>query len=107
MANGVIPVCEDKVIRKMKREHIIIHLPGEKFSRKIISTDSLLYVAWSLNKMYVQLNGITEGAVDIRTLPNDFLKSKVICYKIYTDKTFAAVIAGSGYVMWGKEEKKK
>lgn len=107
MPNGVIPTCDDKVIRKMKKEHIIIHLPGEKFSRKIISTDSLLYVAWSLNKMFVQLNGITEGAVDIRTLPSDLLKAKVICYKIYTDKTFAAVIAGSGFIMWDKEVKKK
>lgn len=106
MSNGVIPACEDKVIRKMKKEHIMIHLPGEKFNRKIISTDSLLYVAWTLDRMYVQLNGITEGAVDIRTLPSDLLKAKVMCYKIYTNKTFAAVINGSGYIRWSEEKNK-
>mgnify|MGYP006886758967 CR=1 FL=1 len=106
MPNGLIPNCEDKVIRKMKKEHIMIHLPGEKFNRKVISTNSLLYVAWSLDKMYVQLNGLTDEAVDIRTLPSDLLKAKVICYKIYTDKTFAAVIAGSGYIMWSEVKNK-
>lgn len=107
MGNGVIANADGATRNQLRKKHLMIVLPGEHVSRAVITKDSLLYVAYSLNKMYVHLHGFYEGAVDIRSLPQDLLKAKVICYKEDTYMTFSAVIAGSGYVVWGTDNNKK
>lgn len=107
MGNGVLPDVSGTALCKLSNKHILIQMPGEKIKRKVISKDSLLYVAYSLNKEYVHLPGIHEGAVKVTGLSNDILRSKVLLYKVETYKTFTAIIAGAGYLIWTNGEDKK
>lgn len=107
MGNGVLPDAKGVAHRRIEKSHLLIQMPGEKIKRKVISKDSLLYVAYSLNREYVQLPGIHDGPVRVVDLPNDVLRSKVIVYKIETYKTFTAIVAGAGYIIWGVKENKR
>ena len=107
MGNGVLPDAKGAVRRKIAKEHLLIQMPGETFKRVVTSKESLLYVAYSLNRQYVQLPGIHDSPVRVIDLPNDMLRSKVLMYKIETYKTFTAIVAGAGFTIWGVKENKK
>lgn len=107
MGNGVLPDAKGVARCKIAKEHLLIQMPGEAFKRTVISKESLLYVAYSLNRQYVQLPGIHDNPVRVVDLPNDMLRSKVLMYKIETYKTFTAIIAGAGFTIWGVTGKKK
>lgn len=100
MGNGVIPDAKGAVEEKLKKGNLLIRIPGENYDRKCLSKDSLMYVAYYLNREYVHLPGINDGAIKVSSLPNDMLRSKVFMYHIDTNKTFTAVIAGSGFTLW-------
>lgn len=107
MGNGVLPNAKGAARCKIAKEHLLIQMPGETFKRTCISKESLLYVAYSLNRQYVQLPGIHDSPVRVIDLSNDMLRSKVLMYKIETYKTFTAIIAGAGFTIWGVKENKK
>lgn len=107
MGNGVLPDAKGTARCKITKEHLLIQMPGETFKRAVISKESLLYVAYSLNRQYVQLPGIHDSPVRVIDLPNDMLRSKVLMYKIETYKTFTAIVAGAGFTIWGVKENKK
>lgn len=107
MGNGVLPDAKGSTLCKIEKKHLLIQMPGENFQRKVISKDSLLYVAYSLGRQYVQLPGIHDGPVRVVDLSNDLLRSKVLAYKIETYKTFTAIIAGAGFTIWGIKENRK
>lgn len=100
MGNGVFPDAKGAARCKIAKEHLLIQMPGETFKRAVISKESLLYVAYSLNRQYVQLPGIHDSPVRVIDLPNDMLRSKVLMYKIETYKTFTAIVAGAGFTLW-------
>lgn len=105
MGNGVLPDAKGAARCKIAKEHLLIQMPGETFKRAVISKESLLYVAYSLNRQYVQLPGIHDSPVRVIDLPNDMLRSKVLMYKIETYKTFTAIVAGAGFTLWYTKEK--
>lgn len=105
MGNGVIPDASGIAVLKLKKKHLLIRIPGEDFDRKCLSKDSLMYVAYSLNKEYVHLPGINDGVIKVSSLSNDMLRSKVFMYHVDTNKTFTAIIAGSGFTLWYTKEK--
>ena len=107
MGNGVLPDAKGVARGKIEKEHLLIQMPGEKTKRKVISKDSLLYVAYSLNRQYVQLPGVHDNPVRVIDLSNDLLRSKVLVYKVDTYKTFTAIIAGAGFTIWSVKENKK
>lgn len=105
MGNGVIPDAKGAAEEKLKKKHLLIRIPGDNYDRKCLSKDSLMYVAYSLNKEYVHLPGINDGAIKVSSLSNDMLRSTVFMYHIDTNKTFTAIIAGSGFTLWYTKEK--
>ena len=108
MANGILPNVSGIAEYRVSKKHLLIRIPGENFDRKCISKDSLMYVAYSLGKEYVHLPGINDGAIKVSSLSTDMLRSKVFMYHVDTPKTFTAIIAGSGFILWSmKEEDKK
>lgn len=107
MGNGVLPGAKGVVCCKIAKKHLLIQMPGETFKRAVISKESLLYVAYSLNRQYVQLPGIHDSPVRVIDLSNDMLRSKVLMYKIETYKTFTAIVAGAGFTIWGVKDNKK
>lgn len=104
MANGMLPNVTGVAECRVARKHLLIRIPGENFDRKCISKDSLMYVAYSLNKEYVHLPGINDGAIKVSSLSTDMLGSKVFMYHVDTPKTFTAIIAGSGFMLWSTKE---
>lgn len=104
MANGMLPDVSGVAECRVARKHLLIRIPGENFERKCISKDSLMYVAYSLNKEYVHLPGINDGAIRVASLSNDMLRSKVIMFHVDTPKTFTAIVAGSGFMLWNMKE---
>lgn len=107
MGNGIIPDAKGVAEEKLRRKHLLIRIPGENYDRKCLSKDSLMYVAYSLNREYVHLPGINDGAIKVSSLSNDILKSKVFMYHVDTNKTFTAIITGSGFTLWYTKEKKE
>lgn len=107
MGNGVISDAKGATEEALKKKHLLIRIPGEKYNRKCLSKDSLMYVAYSLDREYVHLPGINDGAIKVSSLSNDMLRSKVFMYHIDTYKTFTAIIAGSGFTLWYTKEKEK
>ena len=107
MGNGVIPDAKGRAGEKLKKKHLLIRIPGENYYRKCLSKDSLMYVAYSLNREYVHLPGINDGAIKVSSMSNDMLRSKVFMYHVDTNKTFTAIIAGSGFMLWYTKEKEK
>lgn len=107
MGNGIFPEVSGLAECKVSKKHLLIRIPGENFNRKCISKDSLMYVAYSLNREYVHLPGINDGAIRVASLSTDMLKSKVFMYHIDTEKTFTAIVAGSGFTTWAAKEKKE
>lgn len=104
MANGMLPDVSGATECRVARKHLLIRIPGENFERKCISKDSLMYVAYSLNKEYVHLPGINDGAIRVASLSNDMLRSKVFMFHVDTPKTFTAIVAGSGFMLWNMKE---
>lgn len=104
MANGMLPDVSGVTECRVARKHLLIRIPGENFERKCISKDSLMYVAYSLNKEYVHLPGINDGAIRVASLSNDMLRSKVFMFHVDTPKTFTAIVAGSGFMLWNMKE---
>lgn len=100
MGQGVVPKMSNTVRQKTSPQHIYIMLPGERYARCVIKKNSLLYLAYTLDRMYVEIHGLSERTVDVRTLSADLLKRKVICYKIETDMTFSVVLEGLGWERW-------
>lgn len=107
MANGLLPDVQGIAEIRVSKKHLLIRVPGDTVKRKCISKDSLMYVAYTLGREYVHLPGINEGAIRVASLSSDLLRSKVFMYHIDTDKTFTAIIAGSGFNIWGIKESKK
>lgn len=105
MGNGIIPDVKGVAEEKLKKKHLLIRIPGENYDRKCLYKDSLMYVAYSLNREYVHLPGINDGAIKVSSLSNDMLRSKVFMYHVDTNKTFTAIIAGSGFMLWYTNEK--
>jgi hypothetical protein len=105
MGNGIIPDAKGVAEVKLKKEHLLIRIPGENYDRKCLYKDSLMYVAYCLNREYVHLPGINDGAIKVSSLSNDVLRAKVFMYHIDTNKTFTAIIAGSGFTLWYANEK--
>lgn len=105
MGNGIMPGVKGVTEEKLRKKHLLIRIPGDNYDRKCLSKDSLMYVAYSLNREYVHLPGINDGAIKVSSLPNDMLRSKVFMYHIDTNKTFTAIIAGSGFTLWHTKEK--
>lgn len=105
MGNGIIPDAKGAAEEKLKKKHLLIRIPGENYNRKCLSKNSLMYVAYSLNREYVHLPGINDGVIKVSSLSNDMLRSKVFMYHIDTNKTFTAIIAGSGFTLWYTKEK--
>lgn len=79
MGNGIISDAKGAAEEKLKKKHLLIRIPGENHDRKCLSKDSLMYVAYSLNREYVHLPGINDGAIKVSSLSNDMLRSKVSC----------------------------
>ena len=107
MGNGVLPDAKGVARCRIEKGHLLIQMPGENIIRKVISKDSLLYVAYSLDREYVQLPGIHDAPVRVVDLSNDILRSKVLVYKLETYKTFTAIGAGAGFTIWGVKENNK
>ncbi len=107
MGNGIIPDAKGVTEEKLRRKYLLIRIPGENYDRKCLSKDSLMYVAYSLNREYVHLPGISDGAIKVSSLSNDMLRSKVFMYHIDTNKTFTAIIVGSGFILWHAEKENK
>lgn len=105
MGNGIMPDVNGVAEEKLRNKHLLIRIPGDNYGRKCLSKDSLMYVAYSLNREYVHLPGINDGAIKVSSLSNDMLRSKVFMYHIDTNKTFTAIIAGSGFTLWYTKEK--
>jgi len=104
MGNGVFPEAKGVAKSRIQKKHLLIRIPGENYDRKCLSKDSLMYVAYTLNKEYVHLPGINDGAIRVASLSNDMLRSKVFMYHVDTDKTFTAIVAGSGFTIWAIKE---
>lgn len=104
MANGILPNVSGVAECRVSKKHLLIRIPGENFDRKCISKNSLMYVAYSLGKEYVHLPGINDGAIKVSSLSTDMLRSKVFMYHVDTHKTFTAIIAGSGFMLWSVKE---
>ena len=85
-----------------KTKHLIISLPGEAVSRVVISKNSLLWLAYHLNREYVWLHGYLDDYVSIRSLSNDLLRAKIIAYKIDGPRTLSVIVEGSGYKTWSE-----
>lgn len=105
MGNGIISGVKGVTEEKFRKKHLLIRVPGDNYDRKCLSKDSLMYVAYSLDREYVHLPGINDGAIKVSSLSNDVLRSKVFMYHIDTNKTFTAIIAGSGFTLWYTKEK--
>lgn len=105
MANGILPNVDGVAECRVSKKHLLIRIPGENFERKCISKDSLMYVAYSLGKEFVHLPGINDGAIKVSSLSTDMLRSKVFMFHVDTPKTFTAIIAGSGFMLWHTKEK--
>lgn len=107
MGNGVFPEMKGVAECKVKKKHLLIRIPGENYDRKCLSKDSLMYVAYTLNREYVHLPGINDGSIRVASLSSDMLRAKVFMYHVDTAKTFTAIVAGSGFNIWAIKEKKK
>lgn len=106
MCNGLLPDATGDIAKTVKRKHLLIRLPGENYSRKCITKKSLMYVAYALNREFVHLPGLYDGAIRVAYLPNDILRAEVYMYHIDTVKTFTAIIADSGFIPWKTSETK-
>lgn len=107
MGNGLLPDATGSVAKNIEKKHLLIRLPGENYCRKCITKKSLMYVAYALNKEFVHLPGINDGAIRVASLPNDILRAEVYMFHSDTAKTFTAIIAGSGFIPWGPSETKE
>lgn len=107
MGNGLLPNVTSSVAKNIKKKHLLIKLPGENYNRKCITKTSLMYVAYALNREFVHLPGLNDGAIRVASLSNDVLRAEVYMYHIDTDKTFTAIIAGSGFIPWSCTKKKE
>lgn len=85
-----------------KTKHIVIKLPGEAVSRVVISKNSLLWLAYSLEREYVWLHGFMDDYVSVRSLSSDLLHAKIIAYKIDGPRTLSVILEGSGYKKWSE-----
>ncbi len=107
MSNGLLPDATGNIAKTVKWKHLLIRLPGENYSRKCITKKSLMYLAYALNREFVHLPGLNDGAIRVASLPNDILRAEVYMYHIDTVKTFTAIIDGSGFIPWSPTEKKE
>lgn len=85
-----------------KTKHIVIKLPGEAVSRVVISKNSLLWLAYSLEREYVWLHGFMDDYVSVRSLSSDLLRAKIIAYKIDGPRTLSVILEDSGYKKWSE-----
>lgn len=86
----------------VRTKHIVIRLPGEAVSRVVISKNSLLWIAYSLEREYVWLHGFMDDYVSVRSLSSDLLRAKIIAYKIDGPRTLSVILEGSGYKKWSE-----
>lgn len=86
----------------VRTKHIVIRLPGEAVSRVVTSKNSLLWLAYSLEREYVWLHGFMDDYVSVRSLSSDLLRAKIIAYKIDGPRTLSVILEGSGYKKWSE-----
>lgn len=107
MGCGVFPDGINKTLEKnVNQKHITIVLPGSSRKYQLISTKSLMFLAYHLNKPYVILPGLSNRALEVSSLSYDILKAEVLAYDAGKplEKTFTAVIKGSGFERWAPRE---
>ena len=91
-----------QLLNGARTKHLVIRLPGEAVSRVVISKNSLLWLAYSLEREYVWLHGFMDDYVSVRSLSSDLLRAKIIAYKIDGPRTMSVIIEGSGYKRWSE-----